>query len=132
MFEQYEAKTTALEISISWFYLGLFLGATGDGRVPLLSDLPRSYAEKTEAEGPTGPLGDSCMTLVFFIGLLIVLFILGVPVCASIGLTCLAVLWYENGITEIPYSLLGLKMMHGINSFPLLASYPFSSSRRTS
>ena len=61
------------------------------------------------------------LTLVFFIGLLIVLFILGVPVCASIGLTCLAVLWYENGITEIPYSLLGLKMMHGINSFPLLA-----------
>lgn len=29
MAEQYEAKTTALEISISWFYLGLFLGATG-------------------------------------------------------------------------------------------------------
>ncbi len=29
MFEQYEAKTTALEISISWFYLGLFVGATG-------------------------------------------------------------------------------------------------------
>ena len=61
------------------------------------------------------------LTLVFFIGLLIILFILGVPVCASIGLTCLAVLWYENGITEIPYSLFGLKMMHGINSFPLLA-----------
>jgi len=29
MIEQYEAKTTALEISISWFYLGLFVGATG-------------------------------------------------------------------------------------------------------
>jgi TRAP-type C4-dicarboxylate transport system permease small subunit len=29
MIEQYPAKTTALEISISWFYLGLFLGATG-------------------------------------------------------------------------------------------------------
>lgn len=29
MIAQYEAKTTALEISISWFYLGLFVGATG-------------------------------------------------------------------------------------------------------
>ena len=29
MIEQYEAKTTALEISISWFYLGLFVGCTG-------------------------------------------------------------------------------------------------------
>ena len=29
MIEQHEAKTTALEISISWFYLGLFVGSTG-------------------------------------------------------------------------------------------------------
>jgi tripartite ATP-independent transporter DctM subunit len=61
------------------------------------------------------------LTLVFFIGLLIVLFVLGVPVCVSIGLTCLAVLWFENGLTNIPLSLLPLKMMHGVNNFPLLA-----------
>jgi TRAP-type C4-dicarboxylate transport system permease small subunit len=29
MMEQYEAKTTALEISISWFYLALAVGSTG-------------------------------------------------------------------------------------------------------
>jgi TRAP-type C4-dicarboxylate transport system permease small subunit len=29
MVEQYQAKTTALEISISWFYLGLSIGSTG-------------------------------------------------------------------------------------------------------
>ena len=29
MFIQYEAKTTALEISISWFYLALFVGSGG-------------------------------------------------------------------------------------------------------
>ena len=29
MYIQYEAKTTALEISISYFYLGLFIGAMG-------------------------------------------------------------------------------------------------------
>jgi tripartite ATP-independent transporter DctM subunit len=61
------------------------------------------------------------LTLIFFIGLLIVLFILGIPVGASIGLTCLAVLWYESGLGGIPVSLLPLKMMHGVNNFPLLA-----------
>jgi TRAP-type transport system small permease protein len=29
MYSQFEAKTSALEISISWFYLALFLGTTG-------------------------------------------------------------------------------------------------------
>jgi tripartite ATP-independent transporter DctM subunit len=60
-------------------------------------------------------------TLVFFIGLLIVLFLMGIPVCASIGLTCLAVLWLENDLMSIPITLLPLKMMHGVNNFPLLA-----------
>jgi len=61
------------------------------------------------------------LTLVFFIGLLIILFVLGIPVCISIGLTCLAVLWFENGLINIPLALLPLKMMHGVNNFPLLA-----------
>ncbi len=61
------------------------------------------------------------LTLIFFIGVLMALFILGVPVVASIGLTCLAVLWYENGLAAIPLSLLPLKMMHGVNNFALLA-----------
>ncbi len=61
------------------------------------------------------------LTLVFFIGLLIILFVLGIPVCVSIGLTCLAVLWFENGLINIPLSLLPLKMMHSVNNFPLLA-----------
>ena len=61
------------------------------------------------------------LTLIFFIGVLVALFILGVPVVASIGLTCLAVLWYENGLAAIPISLLPLKMMHGVNNFALLA-----------
>jgi tripartite ATP-independent transporter DctM subunit len=60
-------------------------------------------------------------TLIFFIGLLIVLFLVGIPVCASIGLTCLAVLWLENDLLSIPITLLPLKMMHGVNNFPLLA-----------
>ncbi len=59
--------------------------------------------------------------LIFFIGLLLVFFVAGLPVCVSIGLTCLAVLWAENDLFSIPLTLFPLKMMHGINSFPLLA-----------
>ena len=64
---------------------------------------------------------NNMFTLVFFIGLLILLFLIGIPVCASIGLTCLAVLWLENDLMSIPITLLPLKMMHSVNNFPLLA-----------
>ncbi len=59
--------------------------------------------------------------LVLFIGLLVVFFIIGVPVSVSIGLTCMAVLWMENDFASIPLTLFPLKMMHGVNSFPILA-----------
>jgi len=59
--------------------------------------------------------------LVVFIGLLIIFFIMGVPVAISIGLTCMAVLWAQNDFASIPLSLFPLKMMHGINNFPILA-----------
>ena len=59
--------------------------------------------------------------LVIFIGLLIILFIIGVPVGISIGLTCMAVLWVQNDFVSIPLALFPLKMMHGINNFPILA-----------
>lgn len=59
--------------------------------------------------------------LIFFIGLLLILFILGVPVSISIGLTCMAVLWAENDLFSIPLTLFPLKMMHGINSSAILA-----------
>jgi len=59
--------------------------------------------------------------LAFFIGLLLILFILGVPVSISIGLTCMAVLWAENDLLSIPLTLFPLKMMHGVNNFPILA-----------
>ncbi len=59
--------------------------------------------------------------LILFIGLLVFFFIIGVPVSVSIGLTCMAVLWMENGFAGIPLTLFPLKMMHGVNSFPILA-----------
>lgn len=59
--------------------------------------------------------------LAFFVGLLLILFILGFPVAISIGLTCAVVLWVENGFSTIPLTLFPLKMMHGVNNFPILA-----------
>lgn len=62
--------------------------------------------------------------LFFFIGLLLLLLALGVPVFVSIGFTSLVVLAVQNGIMNIPFELLALNMMNGINSFSLL-SIPF-------
>lgn len=59
--------------------------------------------------------------LIFFVGLLVILFIISFPVGIAIGLTCMAVLWVENDIFSIPFALFPLKMMHGINNFPILA-----------
>jgi len=59
--------------------------------------------------------------LLVFLGLMILLFALGVPVAISIGLTCLAVLAITGGISAIPTELFALQMMRGLNSFPILA-----------
>ncbi|HLS68473.1 MAG TPA: TRAP transporter large permease [Kiloniellales bacterium] len=59
--------------------------------------------------------------LFVFLGLMILLFALGVPVAISIGLTCLAVLAISGGISAIPTELFALQMMRGLNSFPILA-----------
>ena len=59
--------------------------------------------------------------LVFFIGLLLVLFAIGIPVAISIGLTSLSVMVAQSGIRDIPYELAAINMMHGVNNFPMLA-----------
>ena len=59
--------------------------------------------------------------LVLFIGLMLLLFALGMPVAVAIGLTCLAVLVMQGGLQAIPAELFALQMMRGLNSFPILA-----------
>lgn len=59
--------------------------------------------------------------LVVFLGLMVLLFALGVPVAVSIGLTCLAVLVLDGGISAVPTELFALQMMRGLNNFPILA-----------
>lgn len=59
--------------------------------------------------------------LLIFIGLLILFFASGVPVAFAIGLTSVVVLIVTGGIAEFPFGLLALRMMHGVNSFSILA-----------
>ncbi len=62
------------------------------------------------------------MSILFlFIGLLIFLFASGVPVAFAIGLTSAVVLLVTGGFADFPYGLLALRMMHGVNSFTILA-----------
>jgi TRAP-type mannitol/chloroaromatic compound transport system permease large subunit len=59
--------------------------------------------------------------LVIFIGLLIVLFALGVPVGFAIGITSAIVLLVTGGFADFPFGLLALRMMRGVDSFSILA-----------
>jgi tripartite ATP-independent transporter DctM subunit len=59
--------------------------------------------------------------LYIFLGLMVVLFALGVPIAVSIGLTCLAVLVIQGGWQAIPTELFALQMLRGLNNFPILA-----------
>lgn len=59
--------------------------------------------------------------LIFFIGLLLVLFAIGLPVAISIGFTSLSVIIAQSGIRDIPYGLTAINMMYGVNNFPILA-----------
>ena len=59
--------------------------------------------------------------LLVFLGLMVFLFVIGVPVAVSIGLTCLAVLVMQGGIEAVPTQLFALQMLSGLNNFPILA-----------
>lgn len=61
------------------------------------------------------------MILAIFLGLLIILFILGFSVPYAIGLTSLVVLIFERGITNIPFGIISQRMVYGINNLTLLA-----------
>jgi tripartite ATP-independent transporter DctM subunit len=60
-------------------------------------------------------------SLVLFIGLLLVFFALGVPVAFAIGLTSAVVMIVTGSLADFPYGLLALRMLHGVNSFTILA-----------
>lgn len=57
-----------------------------------------------------------------FLGVLIVLFILGIPVAFAIGYTSLAVIIKSSGIHDLSFDLFALRMMEGLNNFSLLSA----------
>jgi tripartite ATP-independent transporter DctM subunit len=61
------------------------------------------------------------MTLALFLGVLVVLFVIGIPAAFGLGLTTLVVTIYERGFGAIPYTIIAQRMVYGVNSFPLLA-----------
>ena len=61
------------------------------------------------------------MKLLLFLGVLIVLFVLGFSVPYAIGFTSIIILIAERGITGIPFDVIAQKMVSGANSFTLLA-----------
>lgn len=61
------------------------------------------------------------MILGLFLGVLVLLFVIGVPAAFALGLTALIVTAFERGIDAIPYTIIAQRMVYGVNSFPLLA-----------
>ena len=59
--------------------------------------------------------------LAIFLGLLIVLFLVGVPAALALGATTLVVVAIERGLDSLPFTIIAQRMLYGVNSFPLLA-----------
>ena len=61
------------------------------------------------------------MILAVFLGLLILLFVLGMPAALALGGTTLVVVAIERGLDNLPFTIIAQRMLYGVNSFPLLA-----------
>lgn len=59
--------------------------------------------------------------LFIFLGGLIAFFLLGFPVAISIGLTSIFYLIMQNGIGDIPFTMIAQRMLYGVNNFTILA-----------
>jgi len=56
-----------------------------------------------------------------FVGLLIVLMIIGVPVAFALGFTNLVALILDRGIGSIPYEIIAQRLVYALDNFPVLA-----------
>ncbi len=59
--------------------------------------------------------------IAIFLGLLLLLFLFGMPAALSMGVTTLVVVAIERGIDSIPFTIIAQRMLYGANSFTLLA-----------
>jgi tripartite ATP-independent transporter DctM subunit len=56
-----------------------------------------------------------------FVGLLILLMIIGVPVAFALGFTNLVALILDRGIANIPYEVIAQRLVYALDNFPVLA-----------
>jgi tripartite ATP-independent transporter DctM subunit len=56
-----------------------------------------------------------------FIGLLIALMIIGVPVAFALGFTNLVALIIDRGVTNIPFEVIAQRLIYALDNFPVLA-----------
>lgn len=56
-----------------------------------------------------------------FIGLLIVLMIMGVPIAFALGFTNLVALILDRGIANIPFEIIAQRLVYALDNFPVLA-----------
>jgi len=60
------------------------------------------------------------LTMVFAV-LLIVVLLLGTPVVFGLGFTSISVIALQRGVADIPFAVIGQRLIYGINNFPTLA-----------
>jgi len=56
-----------------------------------------------------------------FIGLLIILMLIGLPVAFAIGFTNIAVLVLDRGLIDFPFGVVAQRLVYALDSFPILA-----------
>lgn len=61
------------------------------------------------------------MEVMVFLGVLILLFILGFSVPYAIGITSVIIIIMDKGLSSIPYEIITQRFVQGTNNFTLLA-----------
>ncbi len=59
--------------------------------------------------------------LVVFVGVLILLMVIGVPVAFALGFTNLVALILDRGISNIPFDVIAQRLVYALDNFPVLA-----------
>lgn len=59
--------------------------------------------------------------LLLFVGILIVLIVMGMPIFVAIGITSFFGMLLHYGPSQVPYTIISQKFLYGVNSFPLMA-----------
>jgi tripartite ATP-independent transporter DctM subunit len=59
--------------------------------------------------------------LTVFVGLLVALMLIGLPVAFALGVTNIVVLAIDRGVLELPFGIVAQRLVYALDSFPVLA-----------